>query len=126
MKHVKRHSPSLDYQKTASRTWQFYNDTQNRNASVPHVSHKLSKSKQFIFQKKKKSCKFRGFFFIKSYTRVLHDYVWVITFTFFKQQKMKYAVCTEHGTISNWEQQNARNSQFCQHVPSWFVYNTIM
>lgn len=52
MKHVKRHSPSLDYQKTASRTWQFYNDTQNRNASVPHVSHKLSKLKQFIFQKK--------------------------------------------------------------------------
>lgn len=60
MKHVKRHSPSLDYQKTASRTWQFYNDTQNRDASVPHVSHKLSKLKQFIFQKK--SCKFRGFF----------------------------------------------------------------
>lgn len=53
MKHVKRHSPSLDYQKTASRTWQFYNDTQNRNASVPHVSQKSSKLKQFIFQKKK-------------------------------------------------------------------------
>lgn len=80
MKHVKRHSPSLDYQKTASRTWQhnqiifvfnqrihqflkcyaknilssfFFNDTQSRNASVPHVSHKLSKLKQFIFQKKK-------------------------------------------------------------------------
>lgn len=118
MKHVKRHSPSLDYQKTASRTWQFYNDTQNRNASVPHVSHKLSKLKQFIFQKK---IPYRI-----SYTRVLNDYVWVITFTFFQQQKMKYAVCTEHGTISNWEQQNARNSQFCQHVPSWFVYNTIM
>lgn len=103
----------------------FYNDTQNRNASVPHVSHKSSKLKQFIFPKIK-SCKFRGFFFINPYTRVLHDYVWVITFTFFQQQKMKYAVCTEHGTISNWEQQNARNSQFCQHVPSWFVYNTIM
>lgn len=40
----------------------FYNDTQNRNASVPHVSHKSSKLKQFIFPKIK-SCKFRGFFF---------------------------------------------------------------
>lgn len=80
-----------------------------------------------LFSKKKKNlANSEDFFFIKSYTRVLHDYVWVITFTFFQQQKMKYAVCTEHGTISNWEQQNARNSQFCQHVPSWFVYNTIM
>lgn len=65
---IKEFSNSLSVMQRIVYKFFFYNDTQNRNASVPHVSHKLSKLKQFIFQKKKKSCKFRGFFF--SSTRI--------------------------------------------------------